>query len=104
MILEAAIGADDVGAVCTTIWISSVEDIVPSLPVSRRTYVPEAEKVGVLLVEVGLLKVTVPEPLTLDQDTERVLPEGKPSSEAVPVRLAPDGSVIVWSGPAFTVG
>ena len=39
--------------------------------------------------------VTAPGPLALDQVVTSVLPAGRPSSVAVPVRLADAGSVIV---------
>ena len=53
---------------------------------------------------VALLKVTVPGPETLDQVFVKVLPEGNPSSVAVPVREAVLGKVMVWSTPALTEG
>ena len=51
-----------------------------------------------------LANVTVPGPLTFDHVVVTVLPAGKPSSFAVPFKLAEAGSVIVWSGPALTAG
>ena len=51
-----------------------------------------------------LANVTVPGPLTFDHVVVTVLPAGKPSSFAVPFKLAEAGSVMVWSGPALTVG
>src|SRR5205809_5707976 len=52
----------------------------------------------------GLLKLTVPGPLTLDQRIVSVLPIGKPSSVTVPLSVALEGSVTARSGPAFTTG
>ncbi len=50
-------------------------------------------------------KLTVPGPLPLLQVTvTRLGGLGKPSSNTVPVRVAPAGSVIVWLGPASTTG
>src|SRR5437016_3411201 len=48
-------------------------------------------------------KVTVPAPLVLLQVVVRV-PEGSPSSLAVPDRLAVAGRVMVWLLPAATTG
>ena len=56
---------------------------------------PVAEKLAVVALALALAKVTVPGPLTLDQVTVRVLPAGKPSSEAVPLRPAEAGRVMV---------
>src|SRR5437763_147762 len=51
-----------------------------------------------------MVTVAVPGPLTWLHATDRPLPVGKPSSLAVPVRLALAGAVIDWSGPASTEG
>ena len=51
-----------------------------------------------------LPNVTVPGPLTFDHVVVSVLPAGKPSSLAVPFKLAAAGSVMVWLGPALTAG
>jgi len=56
-----------------------------------------------VLNALALPKVTVPGPLYLDHVFVSV-PEGKPSSVAVPLTLDDDGSVIVWAEPAFTAG
>ena len=75
-----------------------------SLAVRLRTYVPAALKLAVVAAVPGFAKVTVPGPLTLFQTTVSVLPTGRPSSPAVPVRLAVLGKVIVWFRPALTDG
>ena len=67
----------------------------PSDAVSRSTYDPEVEKLVAVLRALALAKVTVPGPLTFDQVVVNVLPEGRPSSEAVPFNVAELGSVIV---------
>ncbi len=74
---------------------SSVLDKALSDAVSRSAYVPDVEKLAVVLRAPTLPKVTVPGPLTLDQVVVSVLPVGKPSSEAVPLKLAEAGSVMV---------
>ena len=66
-----------------------------SVAVSRSTYIPAAEKLAVMLSALTLPKVTVPGPLNFDHVTVSVLPAGRPSSVAVPVRLAEAGSVMV---------
>ena len=83
---------------------SSEDDSAPSLPVSRRTYVPAVDITAEALSELALTKTTVPGPLTFVQLTEIVLPVGSPSSVAVPDNEGPAGKVIVWSGPALTTG
>ena len=50
--------------------------------------------VAVVLSALAFTKLTVPGPLNLDQVVVR-MPLGKPSSVAVPERLAPAGSVMV---------
>ena len=50
-----------------------------------------AERDGARAAELGPVRVSV-------------LPTGRPSSLAEPASVAPDGSVIVWSVPAFTIG
>ena len=52
----------------------------------------------------GLVKLTVPGPLILDQLIEALLPRGQPSSATVPLRAAFDGKVMLWSAPALTTG
>ena len=79
----------------TKIVTSSLEDEAPSLPVNRSPYVPAAEKLAVVLGALTLPNVTVPGPLNFDHVTVSVLPAGRPSSVAVPVRLAAAGSVMV---------
>ena len=78
----------------TTIVTSEVEDSAVSLAVSRNTYVPDVENVADVFSAFAFANVTVPGPLNLDQVVMRV-PFGKPSSVAVPERLALAGSVIV---------
>jgi hypothetical protein len=73
--------------------------------VSRRTYVPAALKLALVTAAAGAEKVTVPGPLTRAQ-LKVMAPggDGFPSSDAEPWRLTIDGSVMVRSGPALTVG
>src|SRR5947209_2515132 len=75
-----------------------------SVAVKRSTYPPDAEKLAVVFRALTLPNVTVPGPLTFDQVFVSVLPAGKPSSVAVPFKLADDGKVMVWSTPALTTG
>ena len=63
--------------------------------VSRSTYDPDMENAAVVFLELTLPNVTVPGPLTLDQVVVIVLPVGKPSSVAVPVRVTEAGNVMV---------
>ena len=77
----------------TVIVTSDVEDSAVSLAVSRNTYVPDVENVASVLRAFAFVNVTVPGPLNFDQVVCSVL--GKPSSVAVPDRLAPEGNVIV---------
>src|SRR2546425_939366 len=79
----------------TTIVTSALADKTLSVAVNRSTYVPASEKRAVVLCALTLPKVTVPGPLTVDQVTASGLPAGRPSSIAVPVRLAEAGSVTV---------
>jgi hypothetical protein len=58
------------------------------------TYVPEVEKLAVVLNAFTLPKVTVPGPLYIDHVVIS-MPDGRPSSVAVPLRFAEDGRVIV---------
>jgi hypothetical protein len=83
---------------------SEVLDSAPSLAVRRSVYVPGNVNEAVVLRELLFTNATVPGPLTLLQATLRVLPPGKPSSLAVPERVAALGYVIVWLVPAFTMG
>src|SRR5438132_1370758 len=78
----------------TTIVTSAVEDSAVSLAVRRKTYVPAVENVAVVLSALAFANVTVPGPLNLDQVVRR-MPFGKPSSVAVPERLA---SAVLSSG------
>ena len=87
-------GAVFVAAGLTVIVTSEVEDSAVSLVVSRKTYVPEAEKVAVVLSRLAFPNVTVPVPLNFDHVVCRVL-VGNPSSLAVPERFALAGRVMV---------
>src|SRR5438132_4480738 len=78
------------GGACTGLTVivtSALVDSAVSLAVSRKTYVPEVENVAKVLGALAFANVTVPGPLNLDQVVMRV-PFGKPSSVAVPERLA----------------
>ena len=79
----------------TVIVMSAELESTLSVAVSRSTYVPAAEKLAVVMSALTLPNVTVPGPLTLDQVVVTALPAGKPSSVAVPFRLAESGSVMV---------
>ena len=61
---------------------------------SCNKYVPAVVKLAVVLKALTLPNVTAPGPLDIDQGVVSV-PEGKPSSVAVPLNVAVDGSVIV---------
>jgi hypothetical protein len=61
------------------------------------------ENVAVVLRAAGLAKVTVPGPLTILQFIVRVQ-ASRQKSVAVPERITLKGNVIVWSGPALTIG
>ena len=83
---------------------SDVEFNCESLAVSRKSYVPGALKLAVVTVWFELRKVTVPGPLTEDHVVFSVLPEGRPSSLAAPVRFAEAGKLTVKFFPAKTAG
>ena len=83
-----------VAAGLTVMVTSDVEDSAVSVAVSRNTYVPEVENVAVVVSALAFAKLTVPGPLNFDQVVCSV-PLGKPSSVAVPDRLAPAGNVMV---------
>ena len=57
-----------------------------------------------MLSALALPNATVPGPLTLLHVTVSVPPNGKPSSVAVPVRLAAVSNVTAWCEPALTTG
>ena len=66
-----------------------------SSPVSRSTYIPDVLKSAVVLSAFAFPNVTVPGPLTFVQLVVSVAGGfGKPSSVAVPLRVADAGSVI----------
>ncbi len=92
------------GDALTVICMSSVPIRFESLPVRRNTYVPGVEKTALVERASISLKVTRPGPLNWLQKVVNVEPAGRPSSLAVPFRRALFGSVIVWFGPAFTIG
>src|SRR5215213_8669058 len=71
---------------------------------NRSTYVPGVEKIALVTGLLISLKVTRPGPLTWLQNFDTVAPTGNPSSATVPFRLAVFGKVIVWFGPALTMG
>src|SRR5256712_4704624 len=75
----------------------------PSLALSISTYVPALENVAVVAHSFGCANVTVPGPLTL-LHVAMGSPPGNPSSVTVPASAACAGSVMVWSGPALTIG
>ena len=79
----------------TVIMTSLLLESVPSEAVKRSTWGPAAEKVAVVPGALTLAKMTVPGPLILDQLVVKVLPAGKPSSEAVPLKLAVAGSAML---------
>ena len=92
-ITERLFSTGSTGAGITVIVTSEVEDSTASVAVSRNTYVPDVENVASVLRAFAFVNVTVPGPLNFDQVVCSVL--GKPSSVAVPDRLAPEGNVIV---------
>src|SRR6266850_6510898 len=104
MILAGPASTRGGAGVMTTIVTSALADRSLSVAVNRSTYVPAAEKLAVVLSALTLPNMTVPEPLNFDHVTVSVLPAGRPSSAAVPLRLAEAGSVTVWLEPALTVG
>ena len=94
---------DEAGAGFTTIVTRLVDARAVSETANCRTYVPEVEKLAVVLNAFMLPRVTVPGPLDIDHVVVSV-PDGRPSSVAVPLRFAEDGNVIVWLEPALTTG
>src|SRR6185295_7965452 len=84
--------------------MSSVPMRCVSLALRRSTYVPGVEKIALVTGLLISLKVTTPGPLNWLQNVLTVAPTGKPSSATVPFRLAVFGRVIVWFGPALTMG
>lgn len=89
-------GATFVGTTGLTVITTSSEAVnVPSLAVSLNVYVPAVWIAAEEFKELALTKTTVPGPLILVQAKEIVLPDGNPSSVAVPDNVGPAGSVIV---------
>src|SRR5215213_5701120 len=84
--------------------MSSVPIRCVSLAESRNTYVPGVEKIARVTGLLISFSVTRPGPLTWLQNVDTVAPAGKPSSATVPFKLAVFGNVIVWFGPALTIG
>src|SRR3989442_939322 len=84
----SAVGALPLEAEFTVAVISLVLDTAPSVAVRRKTYVPAAEKLAVVVREAGLPKLTVPGPLILLHETARVLPLDE---AAVPESVIPEG-------------
>src|SRR4051794_17682896 len=84
---------------------SSLAFSVPSVAVSRRTYVPTAVRVTEVAGAAGSPKVAVPGPLTTVQLADRAPPCGRPSSTTLPTSAADvAGLVTMRSGPADTAG
>ena len=83
---------------------SSLAVSSPSLAVKRSTYVPATLNWAVVAADCASANVTVPGPLTWLHVTVSVPGGGRPSSVTVPPSVAALGSVMVWSGPALTVG
>ena len=98
-----AAGITGSAAALTVIWISSLVLRAVSFAVSRSTYTPFVEKLARVFAVAAFVNVTVPGPLTFVQATVSLF-DGSPSSVAVPASVAVEGSVIVWSAPAFTTG
>src|SRR5262245_50679497 len=89
----------------TVICTESVAESAPSLAVSRRRYVPAIENEAVVVSALAVPKLTVPGPLPLLQATVNIPGGlGSPSSLTVPESAADAGSVMVWLGPASTIG
>src|SRR6185295_9217464 len=84
--------------------MSSVPMRCVSFADNRRTYVPGVEKIARVPGLLISLNVTRPGPLTWLKNVVTVAPVGKPSSATVPFSAAVFGNVIVWFGPALTIG
>ena len=91
------------GGALTVIVTRLVDVSALSVADSCSTYVPATEKHAVVLKTFALPKVTVPGPLYIDHVVVR-MPDGRPSSLAVPVKFAQDGKGSVWFEPALTTG
>jgi hypothetical protein len=85
---------DELGAGFTTIVTKLVDVRAVSEAANCSTNVPDVEKLAVVLNAFTLPKVTVPGPLYVDQ-VVMSMPDGRPSSLAVPLRFAEDGKMIV---------
>src|SRR5215813_5594592 len=75
-----------------------------SLAVSLSKYGPPALKVAVVAAWLAFANVTVPGPLTRLQFVVTVANAGRLSSCTLPLKAAVLLLVMVWSGPAFTIG
>src|SRR6185295_9431696 len=81
---------------------SAAADRFLSLAVSRKTYVPAAENVAVVLSAAAFANVTVPGPLTLDHVVWSVVLGTQSTGVAVPETLTPAGSIVDESALAVT--
>jgi len=70
-------------------------DRAESEAVKRNKYTPDVEKAAVVLSALTLSNVTEAGPITIDHAVMSILPVGRPSSVAVPFRLADASKVIV---------
>src|ERR1043165_4647197 len=104
-IVRLGIEPKDGGPSCTVICVVALDESVPSLAVSCRTYVPGCTKLAVVAAFVRALTSARDGPDTCDHETVNAAGGfGRPSSVAEPLSVAVAGSVIVWSLPALTVG
>src|SRR3989338_4703186 len=89
-----------------TVIVSVSEEVsAESVASSLSMYVPDDEKVAVVVSEVASANVTVPAPLCLLHVVVVAGGSGRPSSVALPCKVTwLAGSVIVWFAPAFTTG
>src|SRR5947199_4720167 len=84
-----------IGIAFTITVTSVVAASAPSVAVKRSTWIPAVENIAVVVSALGFPNVTGPDPLTWLQVTVSVLPSGRPSSVAVPVRFAAAGRVTI---------
>jgi hypothetical protein len=88
-------GAWFVSAGLTKTTMSSDVDNKLSLTVRRKVYDPLMANDAVVFNDEALPNVTVPGPLILLHVLVKVLPDGRPSSDAVPASVAAAGNVII---------
>jgi hypothetical protein len=88
-------GAWFVSAGLTKTTMSSDVDNKLSLTVRRKVYDPLMANDAVVFNDDALPNVTVPGPLILLHVLVKVLPDGRPSSDAVPASVAAAGNVII---------